>query len=64
MFKKLLTRTLVSAVLAATASTAFAADATDWPKRPIQVVVPAGADLVAVIGDMAGVTPIIRNKGE
>ena len=43
MFKKLLTRTLVSAVLAATASTALAADATDWPKRPIQVVVPAGA---------------------
>jgi regulator of protease activity HflC (stomatin/prohibitin superfamily) len=29
-----------------------------------KIVVPAGADLVAVIGDMAGVTPIIRNKGE
>lgn len=43
MFKKLLTRTLVTAMVAATASTAFAADATNWPTRPIQVVVPAGA---------------------
>lgn len=43
MFKKLLTRTLVTAMVTATASTAFAADATNWPTRPIQVVVPAGA---------------------
>jgi tripartite-type tricarboxylate transporter receptor subunit TctC len=43
MFKKMLTRTLFTAVLAATAGSAFAADATDWPKRPVQVVVPANA---------------------
>lgn len=43
MFKKMLVRTLATAIVTATAGTAFAADATDWPKRPVQVVVPANA---------------------
>ena len=40
--KKAIGFTLIAAALAAT-SVAFAADATKWPTRPVQVIVPAGA---------------------
>lgn len=41
--KKALCTSLISAFVAATAGSAFAADATAWPTRAVQVIVPANA---------------------
>lgn len=43
MFKKTLATTLITTVVATLAGTAIAADATNWPTRPVQIIVPANA---------------------
>ena len=41
--KKTLCASLIASFLSLTAGTAMAADASDWPSRPVQVVVIANA---------------------